>query len=170
MISRLTTADIPQFSRMATESYKQAYDGLISVPDLVEFTESSFAPAVVEAAFASAEIKLFWQGEQIAGYVWLEEQPVTLKQPLMMEMARPLYLRRLYLLSGYTGFGYGRELLNEAVLWGKGEGFSHLWLTVWDENESAVRFYGRELFETVGDCDFWCGQLLCRDWVMVRHL
>ena len=171
MIQTITAVDIPQFSHIATRCYEQAYDGLIVPSDIDSFVQASFAPIVVQAAIdEQAEIKLLWDKDQIAGYIWLEPRGTTLKQPQDLDIPRPLYLKRLYLLSTYTGNGYGLELLQQAVSWGKQQGFSHLWLTVWDQNPRAQKFYAREGFIIVGDCDFWCGELLCRDWVMIRTL
>ena len=170
MIKTLTAADIPHFALVATESYHQAYKGLIPAADIDTFAQSSFTPNVVEQARQSVEIKLLWQGEQIVGYNWLEPSPIKLNQPLKLEAPRPLYLRRLYLLSEYTGQGLGLKLLQDAIKWGQDHAFTHLWLTVWDKNPKAEKFYGREGFATIGDCDFWCGQTHCRDWVMIRSL
>jgi ribosomal protein S18 acetylase RimI-like enzyme len=40
----------------------------------------------------------------------------------------------------------------------KSEGFTTLWLGVWEHNDRAIEFYKRQGFVDVGQHDFWLGK------------
>lgn len=87
---------------------------------------------------------------QPAGYskiVFNSPHPAVKAQPVTK-------LERLYLLNGFHGLGLGHRLLEQAIGLSKAQGDRGLWLNVWKKNERAIRFYGKQGFQTVGESEF----------------
>lgn len=52
----------------------------------------------------------------------------------------------------------------------KGEGFEMLWLGVWEDNEVAIGVYEKLGFGKVGEHDFVIGEVVQRDFIMVKKI
>lgn len=63
-------------------------------------------------------------------------------------------MERLYLLNGVFQRGLGEQLLQHAVELSKTAGDKGMWLTVWQKNERAIRFYEKHGFMPVGKGQF----------------
>ena len=60
-------------------------------------------------------------------------------------------LERLYVQEAFTGRGVGRDLLRQAEKAAAARGAEMLWLTAWEGNARALRFYPRCGYEHLGD-------------------
>ncbi len=79
-------------------------------------------------------------------------------------------LEKIYILSDYFGSGLAQQLMNQAIAHSQTEGFSTLFLGVWQENERAVGFYKKNGFEVFDTRQFQLGNRLCDDFMMKRSL
>lgn len=82
----------------------------------------------------------------------------------------PIELERLYVDPDNIGAGVGKALLDKVVQFTKDEGFSTLWLGVWEENPRSIKFYVREGFLDVGTHDFVLGGDVQNDRIMERRI
>ncbi len=60
----------------------------------------------------------------------------------------------LYLLKEFYHLKLGQQLMQKAIDLSKAQGEQGMWLNVWKKNERAIRFYGKQGFETVGESEF----------------
>ena len=77
--------------------------------------------------------------------------PAPAPQPGAME------LRQLYVLRPWHGRGVAEELMKWAIDTARAEGAPEIYLTVFDHNMRAKRFYTRHGFSEVGHCTFRLG-------------
>lgn len=91
-------------------------------------------------------------GEPI-GYVKL----TPLRAPFDKASPKALELQQLYVLHDWHGMGVADELMMWALSKARERGADELYLTVFDHNERAKRFYGRYGFSEVGSCTFTLG-------------
>lgn len=68
-----------------------------------------------------------------------------------------LELQQIYVLSPWHGRGVAEELMDWAVESARKANAPELYLTVFDHNERAKRFYARHGFAEVGKCTFTLG-------------
>ncbi len=134
----------------------QAYIGTELTPQ--RFREHLGSPA--NTLFA-AEV----DGE-MAGYLMLSRE----QWPPQVQAARPLSLRRLYVLDRYHGTGVALALLGEAFTQARGGGHDALWLSVSRHNGRGLSFYRKTGFAVVGEQTFPVGNDLHEDFIMARHL
>lgn len=83
---------------------------------------------------------------------------------------RPLHLNRFYVDHVWHGRGVARALMTAVQGSTRARGHDALWLTTWERNTRAIRFYEREGFAIVGTTWFQLGDELQRDYVLARVL
>ena len=91
-------------------------------------------------------------GEPI-GYAKL----TPLRAPAQNPQEGALELQQIYVLSSWHGKGVAEELMGWAVESAREANAPELYLTVFDHNERAKRFYARHGFVEVGNCTFVLG-------------
>ena len=84
--------------------------------------------------------------------------------------AGAMELQQIYVLSAWHGKGVAETLMHWAVGEALARGAPSLYLTVFDHNERAKRFYARHGFSEVGHCAFRLGDQVYDDRVWRRPL
>ena len=82
----------------------------------------------------------------------------------------PVQLERIYVDGSQQSSGLGGNLLDEAVRVARDAAFETIWLSVWEQNERAQRFYRRNGFEVVGKTCFVIGPEREEDLVLAKRL
>jgi diamine N-acetyltransferase len=78
--------------------------------------------------------------------------------------------KRLYILEEWTGRRLGDVLMACCLEYVRHSGFGSIWLTVWENNGRAIRFYERWGFQKVGVYDFVVGRDIQKDFVFLRDV
>jgi diamine N-acetyltransferase len=76
-----------------------------------------------------------------------------------------IQIRWFYILEEWTGHKLGDVLMARCL-----EHFETIWLTVWRNNERAIRFYERWGFRKAGVCDFVVGRDIQEDFLLLRNI
>ncbi len=84
--------------------------------------------------------------------------------------AQSMELERIYVLSAFQGQQIGKHMLAKAIAIAKSRDMSFLWLGVWQENTSAVRFYERHHFKIFSEHPYYIGKDKQMDWLMKLDL
>ena len=90
--------------------------------------------------------------------------PAPAPQPGAME------LQQIYVLRPWHGRGVAEGLMNCAIDTTRAEGAPEIYLTVFDHNIRAKRFYARHGFSEVGHCTFRLGDRVDDDRVWRKTL
>lgn len=105
-------------------------------------------------------------GGEIVGYAKL--RPLGAPAPQPQEGA--LELQQIYVLQPWHGRGIAEHLMQWAVQRARERAAPELYLTVFDHNERAKRFYTRHGFVEVGRCTFQLGDRIDDDRVWLKTL
>jgi ribosomal protein S18 acetylase RimI-like enzyme len=166
-IRRATPADAEALSRIAEQTFVEAFGHLYPAEDLQAFLRESYA---VERQRVILETP---------GYaVWLLEHdgeavghaaagPCGLPNPDV----RPGdgELKRLYVLRAFQNGGWGGRLFQAVMDWLLADGPRTLWIGVWENNLGAQRFYARHGFVKVGEHTFPVGRVVDREFTLRRE-
>ncbi len=95
---------------------------------------------------------------------------LPLRAPAVDPAPRSMELQQLYVLSGWHGTGVADALMGWAVESARESGATQLYLTVFDHNARAKRFYTRHGFVEVGRCTFTLGDRVDDDRIWCREL
>lgn len=110
----------------------------------------------------------------LAGFLGAEPVGYAKLTPLRAPVAAPLpgalELRQIYVLSGWHGAGVADRLMDWALATAASDQATEVYLTVFDHNERAKRFYRRYGFTEVGHCTFALGDRIDDDRIWRRRL
>ena len=90
--------------------------------------------------------------------------------PSCVEGPDPIELYRFYVDRQWHGQGVARRLMQEVLRAAQELDGRTLWLSVWEHNPRAIRFYEKEGFRDVGTADFYLGPDRQTDRIMVRQV
>lgn len=85
------------------------------------------------------------ESEQIAAYLWLEEEAVT--ETVYRYGYIRLYLHHILIMPDYQGKGLGKELLSFADNFAKENDITQVELHYWSHNETAKNLYHKFGYE-----------------------
>lgn len=154
-------ADAEALAEFARTTWTATFGANYPPRDLHAFLDARFGPATQarEIADGSLRYRLAFQDGKLVGY--------CLMGPLDMPVdeAEALELHRLYVDEHVKGAGVAAALMEDCIAWARGRGASALYLSVWENNTRAQRFYRRYGFEHRGVWDFMVGAVADRDFI-----
>jgi ribosomal protein S18 acetylase RimI-like enzyme len=132
---------------------------------------SALLQAYVQETFNQHKIAQELQKPDVAFYLLESENQLIgyakTKGPLRNSH---LEIEKLYVMNGYHGQGYGKKLFLHIKQLALSNGQKSLWLSVYDQNKSAIEFYLNLGFKKISEKDFhfnWNGyEYKDRDWVL----
>jgi ribosomal protein S18 acetylase RimI-like enzyme len=163
----VTEAEAPQLAQLAHDAFVAAFAAQNTEADLAAYVQKAFAPEQVRVELAHPANQFFWLevGPELAGYCKLNFH----EQPKGMPNAHLMKISRFYLLPGFVGRpGLAQFMLDQALEVGRRAHRVGAWLSVWQENPRAIRFYEKNGFATFGTTQFEMGQSVQQDFMMVR--
>ncbi|MEL7312037.1 MAG: GNAT family N-acetyltransferase [Pseudomonadota bacterium] len=160
-------SDAPELATFAIAVFSETFGPHNTEGNMRQYLSMALTPAVIADQLrrsAGATI-LGIKDDTIKAYAM-----VLPDEPRVHDNIPPgsLFLQRFYLDSELHGSGVANELLDRVIDQAKLKNSDSLWLTVWEHNPRAIRFYEKRGFKTVGDCPFQFGDEQQRDLVMLR--
>lgn len=161
-------ADAERLATLAERTFRDTFGNDNSAHDMDAYVRESFAPDRVRAELAdsgSTFLLAFADAmEGPIGYAKLR----TGAAHRSVTGANPVELQRLYVARSAIGQGVGAALVRASLAAARSTGHRTIWLGVWERNASAISFYERWAFRTVGEHVFRLGADEQRDLVMER--
>ncbi len=142
--------------KMARQIFSDTFSHLYEENAFRDFCDQTWAengPMAKDLADPSVHWRIATVNEEPIGYAKL----TPLRAPAQDARAGALELQQIYVLSPWHGKGVAEELMGWAVQSARAQGAPELYLTVFDHNQRAKRFYTRHGFEEVGRCTFQLG-------------
>lgn len=150
--------DAEALAAFSRDSFVATFGHLYPPEDLAAYIAAKYQPALQRGEIVDADVhyRLAFSGDALVGYC--KSGPVTLP---VQEAG--LELHRLYVDESVKGAGVARTLMDEALAWMRGRGAAAVFLSVWENNSRAQRFYRRYGFEHIGEHGFMVGRVRDRD-------
>jgi len=104
---------------------------------------------------------------ELAGHAQLRFGGAT---PAPVQPLPAAEIARFYVDTAFHGRGLAQEMMAEARRLASARGARSLWLSVWQEQPQAIRFYEKEGFRIAGTLVFKVGDDPKDDWLMVAPL
>ncbi|MGV3539458.1 MAG: GNAT family N-acetyltransferase [Rufibacter sp.] len=161
-----TGADAHLLADLGWRTFEEAFAPYNTPEDMEAFRPTMYAPARQAAELVDPNIEFLIaeaEGKAVAYVKWS-----TAPAPAEIKGRKPFQISRLYLLNAWTGRGLGDQLMQKSLEKAKTDGHDVVWLTVWESNERAIRFYQKYGFEEAGELTFVLGQDVQRDLYMQR--
>ncbi len=154
-----TPEDGRELATFAARTFTETFGHLYPPEDLAAFLAAKYGEAIQRAEMETPGTRylLALQDGRIVGYVMMGALDIKMDEPGALE------LHRLYVDRHMKGAGIAQVLTDEVLRWARENGASALYLSVWENNERAQRFYRRYGFEHVGEHKFMVGSVADRD-------
>lgn len=154
---------------MARQAFSDTFAHLYDPTPFTQFLNEAYGPSgKMERDFADPLIRWLVAAvnDEPIGYAKLSplSAPAPAPQPGAME------LQQIYVLKPWHGRGIAEELMNWAIDTARAAGAPEIYLTVFDHNIRAKRFYTRHGFFEVGRCTFTLGTRVDDDRVWRKTL
>jgi GNAT superfamily N-acetyltransferase len=161
---RVTVADTSTIVQIGAETFKAAFGPHHTAKDMAAYLEVNFNNAVIQSLIedVSHHFLLGYEGNKVIGYAMLREGP----QPEFVTGSNPIELVRFYVTPDVIGLGYGSELMRVCLEEALTMGHSTVWLSVWQKNNHAIRFYEKWGFRIVGNAIYVIGDDVTDDFIM----
>ncbi|WP_162051595.1 GNAT family N-acetyltransferase [Pontibacter pamirensis] len=163
-----THEDAALLADLGWRTFEESFAAHNKPEDMSAFRPTMYSPELQAAELADPTtdfILVEVAGEAIA-YLKLNKGPA----PEAIQAERPLQINRLYITSAWTGRGLGDQLMQLSLEKALQQNHDVVWLTVWEHNERAKRFYLKYGFREVGELEFILGQDVQRDLYMQREV
>ncbi len=141
------------------------------VEEYIQSTITVFQLAT-ELADPRSTFFLLEQADRTAvGYAKLRRHTTPRRMPEpYRRTGRAVEIQRIYLLQTCIGQGQGRMLMQHCLDWASKEGYSAVWLGVWERNDRALAFYEKMGFLRFGYHYFQFGSERQRDYWLYKQL
>jgi ribosomal protein S18 acetylase RimI-like enzyme len=164
-----TEAHAAALTEMARQSFTEAFAHLFPLEPFYAFVNQAYGPGgTMERDLTDSEISWLVAGASgtVIGYAKL----LPLKAPAPAPNPGALELQQIYVLRRWHGTGIAAKLMDWALDSALARGAPEVYLTVFDHNERAKRFYSRYGFSEVGRCTFTLGDRVYDDRVWCKPL
>ena len=153
---------------MARQCFVETFGHQYKLDDLTTFLAEQYGPAglLKDLADPAYHWRVAADDGRIAGYA--KVGPVGVPAPDPKPGA--LELKQLYVLQPWHGVGVAAELMEWAVANARERGAPEMYLSVFDHNHRAKKFYARYGFADVGGCEFRVGNQIDDDRMWKRSL
>ncbi len=164
-----TLGDGPALDAMARAIWVETFGHASSPEDSAAYLNTAYGPegALIRSLHDPAiSLRVAVDGERIVGYAKLTPPWV----PEAESEPTALQLSQLYVAADHHGRGVAQGLMAWTLDTARARGAIALFLTVWEANARAIRFYDRYGFIHVADYAFRVGEQVDRDLVLRKWL
>lgn len=147
---------------VAREVFVDTFAHLYEAAAFDRFCDETYRPGgTLSRDFEAAGVR--WRVAVAAGEPIGYAKLTPLRVPAVDPDSSALELQQLYVLRDWHGAGVAAGLMEWALETARADGVREVYLTVFDHNERAKRFYARYGFEEVGRCTFQLGDRIDDD-------
>ena len=167
-IREATAADNVLLAQLGWQAFAEAFGPDNSPEDIAAYLPTAFSPDLQAAELADPQ-NIFWLvlvNDTPVGYVKLFAGLAA----ACVRSQKPLKIARLYLLQAWCGQGIGHELLQRSFRYAQENGYTSVWLTVWEKNERALALYKKLGFKIIGEEEFILGKDVQLDYILEKVL
>jgi GNAT superfamily N-acetyltransferase len=162
-----TTADAIALAALLARVFTATYGSAIPLATLQSYQERVFSPDVVAAQIACPDTPAVVAtcGGAIVGVSTLAPGA-----PEQHALPGAVELVRMYVDAAWRGRGVGAALLQRTLVQARRQGYSTIWLCVWQRNQGARAFYQAHGFGAFGHTLVWVDSIPFDDLLMRRGL
>lgn len=153
---------LQQLLPVARDIFSRTFSSRYQPAEFEAFCEATYAPRGAMAQdFSRADVH--WQVAVVNGPPIGYAKLTPLRAPASDPLAGAVELQQIYVLPEWHGKGVAAQLMDWGLAKARALGAPEVYLTVFDHNERAKRFYARYGFEDVGRCEFKLGDRVEED-------
>jgi diamine N-acetyltransferase len=157
------TNDVPALADLAKRTWSDAFGSSVSAEDEAGELEQTRSETYFDDALQRDTILVAESDGALLGYVQFGDVNI----PGVEVRPGDQELHRLYVETALHGRGLGRRLMSAALEHPRLAKARRIYLTVWEQNERALRLYAAFGFRKAGRVSFTIGSEVVEDLLMV---
>ena len=163
-----TIDDLNILVEKAKNTFVDAFEKYNDPNDFDNYLESAFSEDAIKNELLNPNSTFYFVyfKTELVGYFKLNLKDAQHEQFDLPSME----LERIYVLKEFQGQRIGEQILLEIIDLAKLKKINFIWLGVWQENKSAVRFYERFGFKIFDSHPYYIGKDKQIDWLMKYEL
>jgi GNAT superfamily N-acetyltransferase len=167
-IRRASPADASLLASLGAETFVKSFGAQNTPENLAKHLSLAFGDEIQRRELADPAVTylIAEQNGRTAGYAQVREGDA----PDCIAGANPVEVRRFYVVHDFHGTGIAQALMDACAREAKRRGGRTLWLSAWDQNPRAIRFYTKWGYEDVGGQTFMLGDDPQQDRVLALSL
>lgn len=160
--------DLNSLRELSIKTYYETFAKFNKKEDMAAYLEDAFNVHKIgnELNDINSEFYFLFYNGQIAGYLKLNEAPSQTD----INDKDSLEIERIYVSSEFQDAGLGSYLMQQALSKAIERNKKYVWLSVWEKNEKAIRFYKKKGFYEIGTHTFVMGEDKQTDYIMRKNL
>ncbi|CAG9953379.1 unnamed protein product [Clonostachys rosea f. rosea IK726] len=165
-----TTQDASQVSKLGALVFSTTFGHSVTHTQLQSYLEESYSiEATIKDITDPNKDMLVAETDEgvVVGFALLTRGS---SEPCVENISDTVELQRIYVDTSCHGTGLGKRLALELERMAREQGFKHIWLGVWEDNQIAQKFYERLGYKVIGDHDFDIGGDIQTDHIMIKDL
>lgn len=168
---KIRSADLNDTNLIAVlgaTTFYEAYREQDESHNLANYIIENFSPAQIRVELADRNSIFFiaYRDRKAVGYAKLREN----SKAECVADENTIELQRLYVLPAVYGANTGARLLRRCFAAAKDRNYDSLWLSVWQENKRALRFYEKHGFRQAGTATFVYAEIVGNNLVLKKDL
>ena len=154
-------ADALALAEFAQRTWVATFGDLYPPEDLAAYLVAKYGADIQrrEIADGDTRYRLALRNHELVGYCMMGALDLPVDDNEGVE------LHRLYVAEGVKGAGVAAALMQDAIDWARERGARAMYLSVWENNVRAQRFYRRFGFADHSVWDFMVGRVADRDYI-----
>jgi len=168
-IRQALSADAEALRELAARIYYETFASVNTPENMNAYLTTAFTLTQVQSELieSASTFYLAEMDTQLAGYAKLM---ASSEVPACITGKAPVELVRFYIDRVWQGTGLASALMEHCLNEAKRQGFSTMYLGVWEHNTRAQAFYRKWDFVRVGEHIFQMGDDPQTDWWMMRSI
>jgi diamine N-acetyltransferase len=156
--------DLSALAELGRATFVETFGHLYTPDDLQSFLTGVYSEKSVAAELNNPNLhfQILTQEEEIIGYAKIGPVHVPTENPAPGAME----LWQLYVSQEFIGQGLGKKLMAWAEEQFSARKATEIYVSVFSENERAIRFYESHGYRKVGEYGFPVGEQIDLEWIM----
>ena len=156
--------DLGALAELGRTTFVETFGDLYTPEDLHAFLTEVYSEKSVSEELNNPDLQfqVLTQEEELVGFAKIGPVHVPTKNPAPSAME----LWQLYVRQEFLGQGLGKKLMTWAAEQFASRKATDIYLSVFSENERAIRFYQSHGFKKIGEYGFPVGNQIDLEWIM----
>jgi diamine N-acetyltransferase len=161
-----TPDDLSKLARLGRDTFIETFGPLYTPEDLNTFLQKVHSEKTVAEELADPKLthRVIDSGQDLVAFIKIGPVHVPVENPAPDAME----IWQIYVRREFISHGFGKQLM----AWADEEFQKHkagdIYVSVFSENDRAIRFYQRHGFQKIGEYDFPVGDQIDLEWIMLR--
>lgn len=167
-LSKANSSDLELIRAFAEQTFRIAFQESNDPQRFEAYCADAFARErfLEELNHPESSFWLAWEEQTLVAYLKLNFD----QHPEALGGAHTVQVERLYVEPSMQGRKIGEKLLDFVHDQAQKLGAKWIWLSVWQDNPPALRFYERCGYEIFGTKTFWLGDEAQTDWLVRKKV